>query len=67
MRHLSEPIDDLDLVYMVYTRTETAVHAENRIVDDDAEGEEIKHVGEVLPDGRGGVFACAFEVKAVCL
>jgi hypothetical protein len=36
------------------------VHAKDRVVNDDREGEEIKHVGKVLPDGWGGVFAGAF-------
>ena len=43
------------------------MHAEDLVVDDDREGEEVEHVGEVVPDVRVAVFAVAFGVEAVGL
>ena len=45
----------------------TTMNAEYPIVDDHAQGQEIKHVGEVLPDDRRSVFPYTFRVKSVCL
>ena len=67
MRDLSEPIDNLDLIDMMYRRAETTVDAEYGVVDDDREGEEIEHVGEILPDGGCAVFSGTFKVESVCL
>lgn len=41
--------------------------AEDLVVDDDAEGEEVEHVREVVPDVGVAVFAIAFGVEAVGL
>lgn len=43
------------------------MHAEYLVVDNDGEGEEIEHVGEVVPDVRIAVFAVAFGVETVGL
>ena len=43
------------------------MHAEYLVVDDDGEGEEVEHVGEVVPDVSVAVFAVAFSVEAVGL
>lgn len=43
------------------------MHTEDLVVDDDAEGEEVEHVGEVVPDVGVAVFASAFGVEAVGL
>ena len=67
MRDFSEPIDDLDLIDAVYTRTQTAMHAKYLVIDHDGEGEEIEHVGEVVPNVGVAVFAVAFGVEAVGL
>lgn len=67
MRNLSKPIDDFDLVDAVNTRTQPPMHAEYLVVDHDGEGEEIEHVGEVVPHVGVAVFAIAFGVKAVGL
>lgn len=47
--------------------TLTSVDAEYPVVDDDREGEEVEHVGEVLPHGRAAVFPHAFRVESVRL
>lgn len=43
------------------------MYAENLVVDYDAEGEEIEHVREVVPDVGVSVLASAFGVEAVGL
>ena len=43
------------------------MHAENAVVDDDGEREEVEHVREVRPHMCGAVLAHAFGVEAVCL
>ena len=67
MRNLPKPIDDFDLVDTMYARTQSAVHAEYLVVDHDGQGEEVEHIGEVMPDVGIAVFAIAFGVKAVGL
>ena len=67
MRYLSEAIDDFDLVDAVDAGAEAAVHAKYLVVDDDREGEEVEHVGEVVPDVGVAVLAVALGVEAVGL
>ena len=67
VRDLPEAIDDFDLVDAVDAGAEAAVHAEDLVVDDDGQGEEVEHVGEVVPDVGVAVFAVAFGVEAVGL
>jgi len=67
MRYLSESINNLDLVDAVDARTEAAMYAEYLVVNDNAEGEVVEHVGEVVPDIGVAVFARAFCVEAVGL
>ena len=67
VRYLPEAIDDFDLVDAVDAGTEAAVHAEDLVVDDDGEGEEVEHVGKVVPDVGVAVFAVALGVEAVGL
>ena len=67
VRDLAEAVDDLDLVDAVDARAQAAVHAEDLVVDDDGEGEEVEHVGEVVPDVGVAVLAVAFGVEAVGL
>lgn len=64
---LAEAVDDLDLVDAVDARAQPAVHAEDLVVDDDGEGEEVEHVGEVVPDVGVAVLAVALGVEAVGL
>lgn len=40
---------------------------ENLVIDHDAEGKEIEHVREVMPDVGVAVFSCAFGVETVGL
>lgn len=67
MRNLPEAVDDLYLVDAVDAGAEAAVDAEDLVGDDDREGQVVEHVGEVVPDGGGAVFASAFGVEAVGL
>ncbi len=41
------------------------MNAEDLVVDDYTQGEEVKHVGEVMPDVCIAVFARAFSVEAI--
>lgn len=41
------------------------MHAEDLVVDHDAQGEEVKHVGEVVPDVGIAVFPRTLSVKSV--
>ena len=43
------------------------MHTEDLVVDDDAEGQEVEHVGEVVPDVCVAVLAVAFRVETVGL
>lgn len=45
----------------------TAVDAEDVVVDDDTEGEEVEHVCEVVPHTRIPVFATTLRVEPVAL
>ena len=67
VRDLAEAVDDFDLVEAVDARAEPPVHAEDLVVDDDAEGEEVEHVGEVVPHVGVAVLAVALGVEAVGL
>ena len=67
MRDFAETVDDLDLIDGMDGGRETAVDAENLIVDHDGEGEEIEHVRKVVPDVRVAVLARAFGVEPVRL
>ena len=67
MGDLPEAIDNLDLIDTMYTWGKSAVHAEDLVIDDDGQRQEIKHVGEVVPDIGVAVFAAAFGVEPVRL
>lgn len=67
VRDLSEAIDHFDLIYMVNRRTETAMNTEDGVIDHNAKGQEVEHVGEILPDGRRAVFPRALQVEPVRL
>jgi len=43
------------------------VHAEDLVVDHDAQGEEVEHVGEVVPDIGVAVFSCTLSIEPVRL
>lgn len=63
----AEAVDDFDLVYGVDGGGEAAVDAEDLVVDDDAERQEVEHVREVVPDVGVAVFARTLGVEAVGL
>lgn len=67
MWYLPEPINDLDLIDRVNRRRQAAMNAEDLVVDDHTECQEIKHVGEIMPHAGVAVFARAFRVEAVGL
>lgn len=67
MRYLSESIDDLNLVDGVNARRQSSMNTEDLIVNDNAEGEEVEHVGEVMPYVCVAIFPRAFGVEAVRL
>jgi hypothetical protein len=41
------------------------MHAEYLVVDDHAQREEVKHVGEVVPDIGIAILAGAFRIEAI--
>lgn len=64
---LAEAVDDLDLVDGVDAGRQAAVHAEDLVVDDDRQRQEVEHVGEVVPHVGVAVLARALGVEAVRL
>lgn len=64
---LAEAVDDLDLVDGVDGGRQTAVDAEDLVVDHHAQREEVEHVREVVPDIGVAVFARALCVEPVRL
>jgi len=65
--NLSEAVDDLDLIDAMDAGRQTAVDAEDLVVDDAGEGEVVEHVGEVVPNSSVAVLAAAFRVETVGL
>lgn len=43
------------------------MHAEDLVVDHDAQGEEVEHVGEIVPDISVAVFSGTLSIKSVGL
>ena len=43
------------------------MHAEDLIVDDHAQGEEVEHISEVMPDVGVAVFPHALSIESVGL
>lgn len=41
------------------------MHAEDLVIDDDTQSEEIKHIGEIMPDIGIAIFSSAFRVETV--
>lgn len=67
MRHLLYPIQRADIVQRINTRTQPTVQAEDLVLNQCSEGQEIEQVGEELPDVGVAVFAEALVVEAVDL
>lgn len=67
MGDFAKPVDDFDLINRVDRRRKTAVNAEDLVVDDHAQGKEIEHVGEIVPDIGIAVFACTLRIKSIGL
>ena len=64
---LAEAVYDLDLVDRVNRRGETTMHAEYLVVDHNAQGEKIEHVGKIVPNVGVAVFPSALRIKPVRL
>lgn len=45
----------------------TSMYAENLIVDHHTEGQEVKHIGKIMPNIGVSVFARAFRIETVGL
>jgi len=43
----------------------TSMYAEDLVIDDNAQRQEVEHVGEVVPDIRIAVFPRAFRIKPI--
>ena len=43
------------------------MNAEYPIIDDHAQGQEIEHIGKVLPHDRRPVLPYTFRIESVCL
>ena len=67
MWYLPEPVDDLDLVDTMDTWAETTVYTEYLVIDDDRQGQVVKHIRKVVPHIGITIFATAFCVEAVRL
>jgi hypothetical protein len=67
MRNLLDPVQRSDVVEGVDAGGETAVKAEDLILDQGGEGKIVEEVGEVLPDVGIAVFAQTLVVEAVDL
>lgn len=67
MGHLLDTVQSTDVIQCIDTRGQTAVEAEDLVVDEGGKGEVIKKVGKVLPHIGVAVLAQAFVVKAVNL
>ena len=67
MRHLLESFKCSDVVQGFNAGGQSSVKAEELILDDSSEREEVKELGETFPDIRVSVFSAALIVKAINL
>ena len=67
MGHLLLPVDRLDLVECVDVWTEAAVHAENLLVHDGRQGQEVHNLRAVAPHVDRAILAHALVIKPVHL
>ena len=67
MRDLLDSIQRPDIVKSVDGWTQTTVKAEDLILNEGGEREEIEEVGEIFPDIGVAVFSEAFVIKSVDL
>ena len=65
MWYLAKSVDYFDLIQGVDGGRQAAVNTENLVIDDDAEGEKIEHICEIVPYVGVSVFARAFGVEAI--
>ena len=67
MRHLLLAVNCLDLIERVETRRQTSVYAENFVVDDGCQGQEVEYLCTVPPNVHRAVFAEALVVESIHL
>mmetsp|Transcript_18871 Transcript_18871/g.52453 ORF Transcript_18871/g.52453 Transcript_18871/m.52453 type:complete len:274 (+) Transcript_18871:788-1609(+) len=67
MRDLLVPVDGTDLIQRAYVGGQTAVHAQDLLIDEGGKAEAIEALYAVSPHARVAVLAQAFIVKAVHL
>jgi hypothetical protein len=67
VRHLLDPVQSPDVIESVDAGGQTAVQAEDLVVDEGGEGQVVEEVGEVLPDVGVAVLAQTLVVEAVDL
>lgn len=67
MRYFPEAVDDLDLVYGMYRWGKATVDAENLVINDHRQREEVEHIREVMPYIRIAVFSRTFGVESIGL
>ena len=67
MWHFLDAVDAADVVECVDARGQTAVQAEDLVLDERSQGKVVEQVCKVLPDIRVSVFAQAFVVEAIDL
>jgi hypothetical protein len=63
MRYFPEPIDDFDLIYRMNGWRKAAVDAEDLVIDNNAQREEIKHIRVIVPDIGIAIFSSTFRVE----
>jgi hypothetical protein len=67
MRNLLDPIQRTNVVKSIDGGTQTAVQAEDLVLDESGERKVVEKVGEVFPDIGIAVFAQALVVKPIHL
>ena len=65
MWYFAESINDLNLIQGMNRGRKAAMNAENLVVNDDAESEEVKHVRKIVPYIGVSIFARAFSIEAI--
>lgn len=65
MRYFLDSIDSLDVVYLLDSRRETAMHSKESIVDDSPDREEIEDISEHRPYLWVAVLLLAFQLEPI--
>ena len=62
-----KPVNIFDVVNRVQSWAESTMNGENSLINYCSNGQEVKHVSELLPNFRRPVFALALRVKSINL